>query len=189
MLNSEPIIALEFSVQILPETDRIRLKSIQGARKSELKGIVRKNLAAQGVVKEAYFSASHTFFENESAVIVVGSNQRVGVDIENRHRSVHPLLGEKISKETERGLGLSVLELWVIKEAAFKANPHNHGTVISRYCVIEWNKTKSEGWVRHIDKTFSVKIVLTGNWIVGLSFAGKVSIPQPLKTPNASKLS
>ncbi|MGZ3700099.1 MAG: hypothetical protein ACXVCH_18550, partial [Bdellovibrionota bacterium] len=60
----------------------------------------------------------------------------LGVDFERADRPTQAGLLEKISAPSERALGLSALELWVIKEACFKAHPENQGLVISGIQVV-----------------------------------------------------
>lgn len=66
---------------------------------------------------DGYFSISHS----EKAGGFVTSDIPVGLDIETRHRKLSEKAYARISDEDERQLGFSPIELWVAKEASFKA--------------------------------------------------------------------
>ncbi len=91
-----------------------------------------------------WMSASHTRNEKGHWVIVLGSDHPVGIDVEAEHREVHPRLEQKILSEEERSLELMPLEAWVIKEAAFKAQRQNEGTVLSQYRILSWDRSQDK---------------------------------------------
>ena len=95
----------------------------------ELEGREGRNLST---------SISHAAVGDEIWVIGVGARGEkvhVGVDWEQAARTVHPGVEEKILGESERSGGSDFFEYWVIKEACFKANPNNAGTVVSEYLI------------------------------------------------------
>jgi hypothetical protein len=54
----------------------------------------------------------------------------------------------RITTEQERSeLSWDVLQFWVVKEAAFKANPKNDGTVLPQYPIKYWDPNAREGIV------------------------------------------
>jgi hypothetical protein len=59
----------------------------------------------------------------------------VGVDLERLDREVRPDVLQRVSSPEEAALSLNLIHLWVVKEACFKANPDNAGTVIPQYRV------------------------------------------------------
>lgn len=66
---------------------------------------------------DGYFSISHS----EKAGGFVTADIPIGLDIETKNRSLSEKAYLRISDEEERRLGLSPIELWVAKEASFKA--------------------------------------------------------------------
>ncbi len=66
---------------------------------------------------------------------------RVGVDLEPEDRRVADGVFERVFTPPERGLGLSGLEGWVIKEAAYKANPDSAGTWLPQYAIVRAART------------------------------------------------
>lgn len=125
---------------------RFGVTEVQKSFTLQLKQEVREGLIQQGVDQNAIVtSVSHTQVGQESWVLVVGSDQRVGVDLECAHRKVHPRLVTRILSDQERTLEMSVLEAWVAKEAGFKANPQNQGTVLPQYRLTAWNPKFREG--------------------------------------------
>lgn len=66
---------------------------------------------------DGYFSISHS----EKAGGFVTSDIPIGLDIETKNRPLTDKAYLRISDADERKLGLSPIELWVAKEASFKA--------------------------------------------------------------------
>lgn len=78
----------------------------------------------------------------------------VGVDLEVDRTGLDPRLGHLFSSPREvawvANLAESVqvdarLRLWVIKEALFKANPANEGTIVAHYSTVEPGARCGEG--------------------------------------------
>jgi hypothetical protein len=65
-----------------------------------------------------------------------GTVQGIGIDVELRSRVISDSTAERFSSSSERKLGIAGLELWTAKEAAFKANPKNDGTIVSQYQIL-----------------------------------------------------
>lgn len=112
---------------------RSRNREVQWAEGRRCYFEVWESLGAQ----PRLFSLSHT----GDRVLALGASSEsgfegVGVDVERAHRPVQPSLDKKIRVEGEQELALSSLELWVIKEACFKANPRSRGTLLSDYSVM-----------------------------------------------------
>lgn len=118
---------------------------------------VRKELSANQVVEaDQVLSVSHTSTKTERAVLVVGSNRPIGVDLEHESREVSPRVLDRISNLQERALVQAQasfpnldssmgLTLWVAKEAGFKSNPQNLGTTIPNYRLCSWQSDANRG--------------------------------------------
>jgi hypothetical protein len=104
---------------------------------------------------------------------------QIGLDIEHRRRAmasgIEPRLRKRLAKPQEERFGLSILETWVIKEACFKANPANLGTVVAGYEIQDFDRSSGEGAVlapvRDTTARAAIrfKIVEIGDWKVGFA--------------------
>jgi hypothetical protein len=95
--------------------------------------------------------------------------QGIGIDVELRTRSISDTMVERFSLPNERKLGLSGLELWTVKEALFKANPANQGSVVTDYQVLTRDSSgigQGQGpqAEKYLYKTFSL-----GPWQITLA--------------------
>lgn len=103
-------------------------------------------------------STTHTIIKDKLYIVVIGSEDILGIDIEYKYRIVNSQVKERITTFTERKYNLSVLELWVIKEASFKScYPNNKGHVLKDYELIEWNYNKKKG---NVYSKYGVNIVV-----------------------------
>jgi 4'-phosphopantetheinyl transferase EntD len=117
-----------------------------GLDSTPLKQEVKEQLLALVAPSESVkMSVSHTNAGSLGLIVVVGSDQFIGVDVEALNRSVHPAVGPRISHGHETHFGLTPLEKWVIKEAAFKANPKNQDTYLPQYKIVQWDNVNQTG--------------------------------------------
>jgi phosphopantetheinyl transferase (holo-ACP synthase) len=115
---------------------------------NQLKGVLQEDLKKQGVPSDRVrISLSHTHFQNCHRLLMVGSDHSVGADLEEESRPVSDAVFNRIVHESEKKFPLSALEFWVIKEAAFKANSRNAGSVLPQYQVAQWNQDEGHGEV------------------------------------------
>jgi len=149
---------------------------------SDLKQKVKNQLLKECVDPlQSKMSVSHTTWGRCGLVLVIGSDQFVGVDVENCERPVHSALGPRISPSDESRYGLSPLEIWVIKEAAFKANPYNQGTYLPQYQLIGWNKASQKGRIQLPQLSSwecSFKLLKIQDWVIVLAVASIISGPR-----------
>lgn len=116
-----------------------------------------------------FTSVSHTQTKHTSFMLAVGADQPIGVDVEWAQRKTHPrLLSKLIDPELDKS-GLTPLEYWVIKEAAFKANSKNKETFLSHYSIKEWNPLKQQGQVKACSHfTGQFQISYWKSWVMAL---------------------
>ena len=121
----------------LPDAENPKIKNpirrAQWALGQEGKFFIQSSLK-----KSVLFSVSHSSFQDSSTVIVFGAAADpglvgVGIDLERLDREVSAGVAEKFILSTEKNLPLLPIELFSLKEAAFKSNPKNQNTVISQY--------------------------------------------------------
>ena len=116
---------------------------------SALKSEIIHKLSPSGIKSNAVFtSVSHTRKNEETWLVVAGSIQRIGVDLEISDRKVHPRVLHRLISPEESKFDLNVLEFWVVKEAAFKVKPINPGTFVSQYPITDWNRMTGTGKIR-----------------------------------------
>ena len=95
--------------------------------------------------------------------------QGVGIDVELRSRVISDATAERFSSLDERKLGVSGLELWTAKEAAFKANPRNDDTVVVQYKILN-RDADGMGRVRGPQgEEIRIKSLALGPWQVSLA--------------------
>jgi hypothetical protein len=97
--------------------------------------------------RSVFTSVTHTFQGHQGALWVLACDRPVGIDLEFASRKLSSRLTSRLLR-SEKSWDLAPLAFWVIKEAAFKANPCNRGTVLSQYRVISWNPATSRGRVQ-----------------------------------------
>ncbi len=115
--------------------------------------VVTSALASGAAYDEIVLSLSHT----KDATVAVAAFKtntcsQIGIDIELSNREMSEKSAARIATDEERALGLSNLEIWTIKEAAFKAFPHNAGTTIGQYKV-------ARSWVEFQSDPLPVRIM------------------------------
>jgi phosphopantetheinyl transferase (holo-ACP synthase) len=95
------------------------------------------------------FKLSISHCQSHSVVLACqGDNlSGVGVDIENARREVTKGAALKFYSPEEANLNLSPLEVWVVKEACYKADTSRRGTVVTQYQVVSFDPKSSEGEV------------------------------------------
>jgi len=81
----------------------------------------------------------------------------LGVDVEEVVRVIRPQMHRRFTTLSELELGGSPLQVWTIKEAAFKANPKNFGTHLADYRLIRFTG-KRQGLVSCGARRFGFKI-------------------------------
>lgn len=107
--------------------------------------------------------------------------QKIGVDLERVDRILKPetrdRLIARITDEQERALGLQFIELWALKEAALKANPHSARTVESDYRVRAYDPVSGLCRVEFQERIFPSQLVRLPSaleqeqgWVVAFSF-------------------
>ncbi|MGE0615236.1 MAG: hypothetical protein AB7P04_06320 [Bacteriovoracia bacterium] len=118
----------------------------------------------------------------KTTIAVSARASGVGVDLESRHRPIHPSLGEKIQSPTEAGFALRALELWVLKEACFKAHPRREhadsdARVLSGYRLQAVDPPGSDagglaGVAEGYGEVFRFRLIRTADWLVSFALAG-----------------
>jgi len=131
------------------ETRYSTIRERQREGRQRLEREVRRELQRElGDAEPVQISVSHTSINEESWIIVVGSDQYVGVDLESKARKTQPGILNRITNSEERSRAdWDSLKFWVVKEAAFKSNPDNSETVLPQYIIQEWNPSRNEGIV------------------------------------------
>ena len=137
----------------------------------EIKDFLIKQGVSADLIKT---TVSHTSTSAGSWVMGAGSDQRIGIDLESSQRRVHPRVGFRLLTRAESNLGLSILEAWVAKEAAFKANPNNSGTLLPQYQITGWDAGNRTGEIQlpPTEGEMGVcrfKVVASENWLVGMA--------------------
>jgi phosphopantetheinyl transferase len=169
-----------FAVKFEVRQGRVSLRESRLSQKSltqELEKQVRETLKTERILKSPPFlSVSHSQFEDQMGAVVIGSSQRIGVDLENLKRKVHPKVEARIVHESEHCFHLNVLEFWVIKEAVFKCNPDNLGTVLPHYQVTAWDSNERQGEVQFVsrqetlmNRLFRVKLLQVESWLIAIA--------------------
>jgi hypothetical protein len=104
------------------------------ARRCE--AILKSRLGGKSGGVDLRTSISHTRAEGRPIVFaagVAGKIAGVGIDAEFSSRDITEAAAAKFVQPDERKFGLSLLQIWVIKEALFKANPQNDETTLIDY--------------------------------------------------------
>jgi phosphopantetheinyl transferase (holo-ACP synthase) len=106
---------------------------------------------------------------------------KVGVDLEATDRKIGQGVKGRVLQDSEKKLGLSFLQCWVIKEASFKADPESKGKAVTAY-VIETSEKKTafvEGVVKTSCKTgdySSIRYTLVSDKDWTIAFASYVKL-------------
>ena len=75
----------------------------------------------------------------------------IGIDLEDVRREISSAARERFQLSEFESASLSPLELWCLKEACFKSDPRNEGSLISRYELLSFDGSTGRGLVRRID--------------------------------------
>lgn len=124
------------SPEVIPQGVRFRAFSRLGPEVS------REMKATLQTESHPFISLSHTKWPHPITVGAAAppSIGPIGIDLEWRGRSVSREAGERFCAESDRASAAFAqggeLLLWVIKEAAYKSNPHNLGSVLPQYTVV-----------------------------------------------------
>lgn len=178
-LQGHPVAArwVEFDAGGRSLAERRQFERTYGQR---LKWEVLDELMGQGVIlSEVKTSSSHSYLNGRITLVVIGSNQSIGADLEFSQRLTHSKLLNRILTPGEKSWGLSSLEAWVVKEASFKSNPKNQGTVLSQYLVTFWDGQRGQGemalpfngvkGVKGGSLKSSFRRVVLGPWLMGVA--------------------
>lgn len=155
--------------------DLAQRRNQEKVRGAQIRAEVQAELLHQGVqAPDVHLSLSNTHRLDECFITVVGSNYPVGIDLEDRDRAISEAAVRRFVDSSEASLNLLPVELWVLKEAAFKANPQNHGTVISQYRVIRWSETSQTGEVGFFvagvqQSEFNVLLLFQDPWCLAVA--------------------
>lgn len=97
-------------------------------------------------LSRARTSVSHSTFDSRGVVVCAGMlasapSEGIGIDLESESRTMKPEVRSWLVRPSEEPFltELSVLDLWMIKEACFKAHSPNAGLVLSQFEVRDWN--------------------------------------------------
>ena len=85
-------------------------------------------------------SLSHSRTASVAVVAEKVAEETIGVDLESKSRGISERAAQKFCTADELALGLTPLQIWVIKEACYKAIPNNAGLVLPYFEVTEWNQ-------------------------------------------------
>ncbi|HTL10940.1 MAG TPA: 4'-phosphopantetheinyl transferase superfamily protein [Bdellovibrionota bacterium] len=120
-----------------------------------------------------------------------GRRLGVGVDLEVAGRAVSPQLSRRLLTDPEESAlvaqaaaqastpeeALAPLDLWVMKEAAFKAQPRSKGTSVLQYRLQTWKWDRPGSWGYATltgprpGVSFRIALGRLQNWVVGLAVA------------------
>lgn len=114
-------------------------------------------------------SISHTR-ENGTPVIFAAAAESVnglGIDVELASRTLTEAVALKFIRPEEASLQLNPLQIWVIKEALFKSNPENTGTVVSHYRITSYDQ--GSGCAQIGSREFRFTLSEFSGWVVSLA--------------------
>ena len=162
----------EFRSVRVSRTEHENKREIEKQYSLKLKNEVREGLFLKKVSPEKMgVSATHAWQGDTLSLIVVGSEGPIGVDIECHSRVVHSKVFTRITSQNERKWDLDVLEYWVMKEAAFKANLLNRDTCIPDYTLIRWDGVQQEGVIQFpfSKQVCKVKLFRIEIWLIAFA--------------------
>ena len=96
--------------------------------------------------------------------------QGIGIDIESGTRKISKEVSERFLKSKNFKYNLPDIELWVLKEAAFKATPQDLQLVVSEYQLSKWDDEIKEGVMVSRSALCHVKLLKHSGFVVGLSY-------------------
>ena len=118
-------------------------------------------------------SISHSKVGDHPVVFAVGAmlsrKNGIGVDAELATRAVSDSAAQRFTSVEETALGLEALELWVIKEALFKANPNNANTILPHYRIASFDSSTRMGAAQFGGHELRFICVKLSGWIVSVA--------------------
>jgi hypothetical protein len=118
-------------------------------------------------------SISHSKVGDHPVVFAVGAalpeKNGIGVDAELASRAVSDSAARRFISPEEVILGIEPLELWVIKEALFKANPKNTGTIILHYRITSFDLSTRTGLAQFGGHEMKFICLRLSGWIVSVA--------------------
>lgn len=156
----------------------INYRELESSMAQDLKELVYKDFSSYTKTlgtktlgtKNPCLSVSHSCFQGDLTVAVIGSIHPIGIDLEHSQRKVHPQVLPRICTPDEIRFGLTVLEAWTIKEAAFKAFYQNKNTTLPSYKIASWNADQRDGVIQFPNYDFG-RFYLTrwSSWFVAVA--------------------
>lgn len=130
-------------------------------------------------------SVAHTRKGERAYVFAIGaltagpggrSMARVGIDVEHRSRQVTEAVARRFMRDGEERWGLEPLQIWVVKEALFKADPENAGTTISAHSLVSFERSgqgigQGMGSIAGREARFS--LLQLADWVVAVAVSRK----------------
>ena len=117
-----------------------------------------------------HWSISHSAGEEEYLWLGVQAKLPLGIDIESKRRAVHDRLRARISHPAEGKIELDALRFWMIKEAAYKADPANQGRYLAQYRVVQWHYDQERGFIHTPEqRPLAVALTTSGSWRIALA--------------------
>ncbi len=103
--------------------------------------------------------------------------ERIGVDFERKDRKTSLAARKRVVSPAEESFDLEFLDYWVLKEAAFKANPRSAESILTQYQLIKWNKNKNQGLIQYGSLLIDVFRAETPSYVFGFALSkGTVKI-------------
>lgn len=149
-----------------------RIQWLEGRRAlAQAREAVQSELAGAAATLHASLShsAGHVF-----AVCVATANLQlhgVGVDLEPTDRVVSLAVLRRIGAEHELELGLSALQIWNVKEACFKANPRNPGTLLPQYKIVAFDPRSGCGQAVFEGFPLAFRVFSSDRWSAAVACA------------------
>jgi len=157
------------ALEVLPTLER-RAQKLRG---QELLSM----LAAE--VPGAALSLTHSNDLIAAVAAGVPKGEGIGIDLERGDRAVSPDLFKRFRSPGEDALPIAPIALWCAKEACFKANAANAGSVIRQYRVTAFLPARelgeaSEGFARFEKaglprRHFRFIIIPFGEWVMAVA--------------------
>jgi 4'-phosphopantetheinyl transferase EntD len=157
-----------------------------------LQARIKKKIQQNQIHPKVHLSLSHTTHGATTYLVAVGLGMSemtsdifgVGIDLESSTRKISDEVFHRVTTDSERtraeSMGLDPLDLWVQKEAAFKATPENVSSVITQYELLSWDTHLSLG-VIHSSGLQAQQLqahttgIFDGPWKLGMSFSASGS--------------
>ena len=121
--------------------------------------------------ENATTSVSHTR-EGEIPVVfiaAVADHRSVGIDVELSSRAVTDAVARRFISPDDDRFGLAPLQIWVIKEALFKANPENESTTLPQYRLTDFDSKSGLGIARIGHRELRFACLRLDQWIVAVA--------------------